>query len=339
MTDAPPEPPPDLRSERRRLAGALGAALLLALAAYFLVESTLGRDGGSGAVTLTFLLAVPAGLSAFVALLGDLRGTKGLGHYLTVPFALTLLAILAGAVFLREGVICILMLAPFWLVGGLIGSLAVGALRKQLRGRGRMHASAALLLPLLAAQVEASLPVPEGRYEVRREVVIAAPPERVWPLLASIPAVRAEEGRWNVAQDLLGIPRPTGAKLVRRGGDLVREAQWGPQIRFEEAISAVRPGAALEWRFHFPDGSVREHTDRHIAPDGAHLGIETGAYRLAPLPGGRTRLTLETRYRLRSPVNGYAAWWGGLLLGGIQDNVLAIVRDRAEAGARGGPAA
>ena len=76
---------------------------------------------------------------------------------------------------------------------------------------------------------------------------------------------------------------------------------------------------------------MRRHTDRHISPDGAHLRIARGAYRLEPAEGGRTLLRLETRYALRSPVNFYAALWGDLLLGGIQENVLGIVRDRAEA--------
>ena len=88
----------------------------------------------------------------------------------------------------------------------------------------------------------------------------------------------------------------------------------------------------LEWSFSFPDDSVRRQTDRHISPDGAHLHIAFGAYRLSPLLGGRTRVELQTRYALRTPVNGYSAWWGDLLLGGIQENVLAIVQQRAEAG-------
>lgn len=330
-------PPPDFvrggRSGKARLAAALAAALLLALCAYVLVEWSLGAEAGaSGAVTVTFLFVLPAALSALAAVLSDPRGEKGKGHYAMVPLVLVVLALVAGFLILREGVICIAMLAPLWMIGGLTGSFLIYALRNRLPGSDRVNASALLLLPLLAAQVEPSLPVPEARYDVRREAVIAAPPERVWPLLASIPAVAPGEGRWNIAQDLLAVPRPTGARLVRRGEALIREARWGPHIRFEEAISNARPGEMLEWRFRFPDESVREHTDRHISPDGAHLTIESGAYLLQPLPGGRTRLILATRYRLRSPVNGYAAWWGELLLGGIQTNVLAIVRGRAEAG-------
>ena len=164
--------------------------------------------------------------------------------------------------------------------------------------------------------------------------MVHAPPERVWPRLLSIPDIGADEGRWNVAHDLLGVPRPTEARLVRRGVGFVRLAQWGRNVRFEEHIGSVDPGRSITWAFAFPDGSVQQHTDRHIAPKGFHLDMSTGGYRLEPLPGGRTEVTLRTQYALRSPVNAYAAWWGELLLGGIQDNVLGIVKDRAEGRSR-----
>jgi hypothetical protein len=75
---------------------------------------------------------------------------------------------------------------------------------------------------------------------------------------------------------------------------------------------------------------LQHHTDEHIAPDGPLLKIDTGDYRLTPLPDGTTRLTLRTNYVAMTHVN-FARWWGELLLGDIQDNVLAVVKQRAEA--------
>ena len=164
-----------------------------------------------------------------------------------------------------------------------------------------------------------------------REVVVDAPPERVWPLLASIPAIRPAEGRWNLTRDVLGVPRPTEALLRSQQGRAVREARWDEDVRFEERILEVEPQRSIAWQFAFSDDSVRRHTDEHIAPDGAHMRIAFGGYRLSSLPAGRTRVTLETRYRLQTPLNAYAGWWGEFLLGDIQDNVLAIVKGRAEA--------
>jgi hypothetical protein len=39
---------------------------------------------------------------------------------------------------------------------------------------------------------------------------------------------------------------------------------------------------------------------------------------------------LDTGYRMRTPVNGYAALWGELFLGDLEGNLLALVKQRAE---------
>jgi len=80
----------------------------------------------------------------------------------------------------------------------------------------------------------------------------------------------------------------------------------------------------------FPDKSIQHNTDHHISPDGPLLRIETGQYELAALPEGKTRLTLETRYRMRTRLGAYLGWWGERLLGDIQENILAVIKDRAE---------
>ena len=45
---------------------------------------------------------------------------------------------------------------------------------------------------------------------------------------------------------------------------------------------------------------------------------------------GRTLLTLRTNYIAKTHVNPYARLWGEILLGDIQSNVLAIIKQRAE---------
>jgi hypothetical protein len=321
-------PPPAPRAARRnwlnRLAGCcVGAGV--AAAAYFLFTASDGT-GASGTVTLTFLLLVPALACSIAGFVSDPGGEGSLAHYVAIPFALFAIILAVSLIFLGEGIICVLLLAPLWIVGGLAGSLLMYGLKKRLRERGTLFAGTALLMPLLGAQIEASLPVPVSWETVSRDVLIDAAPETVWPLLVSIPEIRSDEGEWNVTQDLLGVARPREARLS--GG--VRRARWGEDIRFEERIVAANPGRSLSWTFAFPDQSLRLHTDRHIAPDGEHLQIARGSYTLTAAPGGRTRLKLDTSYRLRTPLNFYAAWWGERLLGDIQSNVLAIVKERAE---------
>lgn len=306
-------------------------ALLFALAAYALIDWGLGEHNAAGSISLTFLLVLPAALSAFLSYATDPSGTRSYSHHLIVPSAMVAIALLAGFVLLQEGVICLVILAPLWLVAGISGSSVTYLARRRLRERGRLYSSALLLLPFLSAQLEWVHPPQETWFTVQRETIVDARPEQVWPALVSIPHIAADEGQWNIAQDILGIPRPTSAVAANRDGDWIRSAHWGPDVRFEEQVTLLAPGRALEWLFSFPDNSVQQHTDQHISPDGAHLRVHSGAYRLAPTLEGGTRIVLETTYVARTPLNSYASWWGELLLGGIQDNVLAIVKQRAEA--------
>jgi hypothetical protein len=314
------------------LAGLIGC-LLYSAAAYFLLDWFLGRGGqGSGvSVTLTFLIAVPAALASFISYASDPEGERSLIFHLRLCL-IPAVAVIVGGLVLQEGVICILMLLPIWGLTALVVTVIAYFVRRSARRTGGLRSSPLLLVPLLAAQLEAMSAVPVSLEQVDRSIIIDAPPERIWPLLVAVRDIRPDEGRWNITQDVLGVPRPIQAVIEMRGGKPVRLAQWGSQIRFEERISEWTENRSLRWRFAFPDDSIREHTDRHIAPDGAHLTITDGAYRLTPLAGGRTEVTLETRYELRTPVNPYASWWGGWMLGDIQDNILQIIKDRAESG-------
>ncbi len=240
-----------------------------------------------------------------------------------------------------EGLICILMVLPFWLTAGLGGGLATWVIHRRQRagsqedtGTTRVQAVGLLALPFALLAAEETSPPAWQERTVVRSVEIAAAPQDVWPLLVSIPDVRADEGIPTFTHDLAGIPRPSEARLVRRAGQPVRLGRWGKDIRFEERVTRIEPGRAVRWDFAFPDTSVQDYTDRHISPDGPMLKIAQGGYRLTPMAGGKVKVELSTTYRMRSRLGWYAGLWGERLLGDVHDNVLAIIKARAEAGAR-----
>lgn len=309
-----------------RFAAALALITAFGLGVYFLLDATRPE---TGLVSFVFLLMLPAVVCAFISYVADPWGRRGLSAYLLIP-VWTLLAVVAvSLVVLREGVICVLMLAPLWLVSGMAGSGLTYAVRRRIRD-GRKYCAALLALPLVAMQVEPMVPLPENEAVVTRSVVIDAPAERIWPLLRGIPDVKPGEGRWNLSQDLIGVPRPLGARLVGEGIGAERMANWGAKVRFRERISEWREGSRIGWRFIFDDIDGWRFTDRHLMPDSSYLRVTTGGYSLTPLAGGRTRVTLDTRYWMRTPVNGYAALWGELFLGDLENNLLALVKQRAE---------
>ncbi len=310
-----------------RIAGAIGVALIVALGAYLLLEAT---QPDTGLVSFSFLLILPAGICAFAAYVSDPMATRPYRHYLWIPSYLLLAIIVLSLFVLREGVICVLLLTPLWLLSGWAGAAIAYRMRRRGEPGNRLHSAALLVIPLLAMQVEPAIPLPTDQATVERSIVVAASPETLWPLLRGVPDVRPEEGRWNLSQDLFGIPRPIGATLSRDGIGGDRYGVWEHGIRFRERIVEWEPGRRIGWTFLFDEMKGWDFTDRHLRPDSPYLHVTTGGYRMKPLGDGRTLLTVHTSYRITTPVNAYARMWGELFLGDLEDNLLAIIRQRAE---------
>lgn len=321
--NAEPEKP---GSATPRIVGASLVALTFCLGIYWLLDTA---QPSRGLIGITFLLVLPAAISAFISYVADPWARRSLSAYLQVPVILVAATCLVSVVFLQEGAICIFMLSPLWLLSGMGGTLLTFHMRARLK-RGRLFCGGLMALPILAMQVEPSLPVPEATVTVSRSVVIKASAERIWPLLEGIPDVREGEGRWNVSQDLVGVPRPLGAHLTGRGVGAQRMARWTHGITFREHIVDWHPGHRIGWRFIFEDSDGWHFTDRHLIPDSDYLRVTEGGYTMECLSEGRTRVTLRTVYWMKTPLNGYAALWGELFLGDLEDNILAVVKQRAE---------
>jgi len=280
--------------------------------------------GGIGA-----LLLFPFCLGALTTLAG-LTSFRALGCLLLPIGLLALSAVLVrtGA----EGLICVAMVLPLWIAAALGGGAITLAMQKfgEKGGADQNLLSVGwAVLPFAVIAADRAAPAEWTAEGVTRTIEIDAPPQAVWPLLLSMPHIQPDEGIATFSHDWLSIPRPSGAKLIRRSGKPVRVARWGHSIRFEEEIEVIEPERTLAWKFAFPDPSLQRHTDRHISPQGPVLHIDRGRYTLVALRGGRSKLTLAVTYSQRSRMGWYMAIWGERVLGDVADNVLKIIADRA----------
>lgn len=315
-----------IRPALTRMGAAVAAALAFSWGVYALLQAS---RPDQGAIGFAFLLVLPAAVCGFVAYVGDPWKTRSHRFYLLVPVWMLAAVIVLSLIVLREGVICIVLLSPLWIVSGLAGAEITYCLRRRVRN-DRTFCMTLFALPLIASGVEPYVPLPIATATVTRSIVIHASPAAIWPLLRGIPDVRPGEGRWNITQDVIGIPRPTGARLATGGVGADRYARWQHGIAFRERVTEWRPGRALSWSFIFDDMAAWGYTDRHLLPDSAYFRVVTGGYRADPIAPGLTRVTLHTTYRVRTPVNPYARAWGELFLGDLERNLLGLVKDRAE---------
>lgn len=299
--------------------------MAIALSAFLLMSAS--RAGSAWFASLWFLALLPAVLCALICYLGDPDGTRSTGFYWSVPVTLGVIVCMASIFVLHEGVICLVMLSPIWLAAGWFGAFAM---RSQRQRRGRAMESSFLIIPLVAAVIEAQVPIPHETISLTRSVMVRATPEQVWRYAVSSRDIGAGEGRWTITHNIIGMPRPRASAIDRDGVGAVRTAYWGEHVNFEEHITAWEPGRKLGWRFNFTNSSVQDYTDKHISPDGQFLRIDSGDYVLRPVSPGVTQVTLTTRYIAKTHVNPYAKLWGELMMGDIEENVLTIIKDRAE---------
>jgi uncharacterized membrane protein len=305
-----------------------GFAFVIALSAYLLFNQT--RAGGVWLGSLWFLALLPALLCALICYIGDPDLTRPASFYGWVPLALVGTVDAGAAVFLHEGLICTLMLSPIWLLSGWIGAALLRSQRKRKRGGATLNSSF-LIIPLVAGVVEAQIPPPHEQVLLSRRLLVHASPAEIWPYAVSNASIGLQEGRWTISHNLIGLPRPRRTAINGSGVGAVRTAYWGDHINFEEQITQWAPGQRLGWTFHFSNTSMQDYTDKHISPDGQFLKIDSGDYTLRPVSPSLTELSLNTRYIAMTHVNPYAKLWGQLLLGDAQDNILTIIKNRAEA--------
>lgn len=321
---------PLLDLPRLGLVGIAAAVILLGLYWGADFANTHGYD--SSLFGYGFLLVVPFVAALLLAALVRVYWIDGGNRtdLVAAIVSITLVIVVLGLAIASPLIICLTMVAPYWLIGGIAGGFASRWVVKR-----QPHLQALILVSLFAATggllvLEPRVGYPTDSYVVSRSVVIAAKAQDVWPHLLRLDNVQSSEQKWTFSQDILAVPRPTEAIVHGAGVGAVRTARWQRDVWFEEHVTGWEPNRSLEWTFVFPEGSTFTGIDQHIDPRGPNLIIQTGGYSLVPLGDRSIRLDLHTTYTASTAVNGYSSLWGELILGDIQTNILSIVKRRAE---------
>jgi hypothetical protein len=326
MTEENDTKPRNIRPAVIRIAAATGAALAFCLAVYLLLEAV---QPDRGLIGFSFLLVLPAAVSAFVAYVADPWRERKLRSYLLIPLWILLAVIPFSIIFLREGTICVVILSPLWLASGMVGSGFTYWARHKIND-GKKYCVALFAIPLVSMQIEPMIVLPTSQFTVEREITVNAKPKEIWPLLEGIPDVRSGEGAWNFSQDVIGVPRPVGATLVGKDIGADRMAKWTYGINFRERITRWQPGRNISWKFIFDNLDGWEFTDRHLLPASPYYRVTDGGYTMTPINDAQTRVRIHTSYWVKTPVNSYSAIWGEVFIGDLENNLLALIKNRAE---------
>lgn len=224
--------------------------------------------------------------------------------------------VVAAAVIIRDGVICLIIMSPLlyfmiW-IGGLIGRAVFFKL-------GRRVQVSLVPLVMLAVIVETRLPAPDLRAEITDSVIVNAPPEYVWRYVTTYPENRDPPEYWLWQA---GLPYPTQSIADAPEVGATRICAFNTGIAFEERIVELQPNEVMTFE-------VTAQPD-HPEVNG-HFQFDRGQIRLTRNADGTTTLTAISWYRLFVRPAIYFNWWTEDITRQVHFRVLNHIKDLAEA--------
>jgi len=272
-----------------------------------------------GVMTTSFIFLVPFGLGVATVVVGERRVRWRWWQWIVIPWLAALLALGSALLLAWEGIICIMLWVPLFMVLASLGGLVGGWVSFYLRRRGRAVILGALLvLPFVTAPLEHRLPLPDERRVVKTQIEIAASPEVVWRNIERVPAIRPEEHHRSVFH-AIGFPRPVEATLSHEGIGGVRHASFEGGVVFVETIDDWQPNRRLAFSIAADPASIPQTTlDEHVTVGGPFFDVLRGEYEIEPVAPGRVVLHLASTHRLSTHFNLYSGLWTDLVMRDVQ---------------------
>lgn len=315
--------------DKRTVAATLGGAVAYGLLARLAFSESLPI---AVPMTFAFIFLVPLAigyLATAAAPPGEGRARTALALPLGAVFMVLVVVLAVGV----EGMICVVMMTPVFLLMALLGSVLAVIVRRVRNRRMRVTALVLVLtLPYAAGPLEQQIPQLQSRRIVENRIRIRADAQTVWGQIIRVPAIRPDEYRTTFIHRI-GFPRPIEATLSHEGVGGVREASFERGVLFRETVIDWVPQKRLSFTIAV-DSIPTKTLDQHVTVGGEYFDVLDGTYEIVPVSADEVELRLWSTHRLSTHFNPYARLWTDFVMRQIQGNILQVVRARAEAAQR-----
>lgn len=283
----------------------------------------------------SFIFLVPFAIGFGVVWIAPPREQRSWTYTLTGPWAAAALTLGTALVIGYEGLICVVLILPAFLVMASAGGLAARIVLEVMRLRGRRFQAVTLglvlVLPYLVSPMERRLLAGDEYRTVENTIRIRAEPAAVWRQISRVPRIRPEEYGTSWVHRI-GFPRPLEATLSHEGVGGVRQASFERGVLFVETVTTWQPDHLLAFTIHADSTTIsRAALDEHVTVGGEHFDVLDGTYEIERTGPGDVVLHLRSTHRLSTHFNFYASWWTDWIMSQIQRNILVVVKRRAEA--------
>ena len=280
-------------------------------------------------VSRSFLFLAPFATGAIAVFFASRNGRLSVGAQIGTAAGTMTFFLIAMFVLFIEGLICILLVLPVFMIASIIGGLIMGLALRLVRYNGAV-VSCFAMLPVVFAPLESRLTPVSHERTVTNTIVIDASAADVWNNLTSVADIEKHELGFSFTH-AMGVPRPLQAAMDGEGVGAVRTSQWEKGVQFKEVVTQWQPPYRMFYDFDIPPNSIpREAFDRHVEIGGEYFTVVSGGYTIRPLSAGQSEVTLQTTYANRSSLKLYGDLWGDFVFDDFHRSILRLIKHRAE---------
>lgn len=280
-------------------------------------------------MSVSFLFCLPTIMGILTVYFSPIEKTKSTNYKIFIPWVPILFFMVITLLLKIEGWACWLMVAPLFFFAASIGGIIGGWLKNRAK-RNKLNISLILFLPFLFTPLENVIDNIPATYKAYTKIDIQASKEDIWKNVTRVKEINEkDDSGW--LSDFLGFPRPVRAELDYDGVGAYRKAIFTKGLVFHETVYAYNHEQDMSFTIKANPHEIPSTTmDEHILIGGEYFDVLNGTYELEKLNESTYRLHLYSHFEMDTHFNFYAGYWGKLIMKDIQNNILRVIKNRAE---------
>lgn len=287
------------------------------------------NTGGSaeGLMSFAFIFVMPFA-SGFITGYVSRQKTNVL-YYIFAPWVTLSLLLFFAFIFELEGLICIFIISPVFLLIASVGGLTAYFVVRNAKKYNTLVLCSVILLPFLTFPVEKNIEKEEKIVDVNTSIMIQADEKEVWENIVRVYDIDESEND-NTMFLLMGFPRPIRAELDKEGIGGVRIAEFDRGLYFTETVTQWDPMRSFTFSIEAdPESIPLTALDEHVTVGSVYFDVLEGKYQLEPVENG-VMLHLSSKFKMSTSYNFYSRIWCEAIMADIQDNILHVIKNRCE---------
>ena len=281
-------------------------------------------------ISFAFLTITPFTVGAISVYFIPEKAPVPIKKQISVSSSTMLFFLLSMFLFFLEGLICIVLILPVFMVGSIAGGLVMGWVINRYSSSAKATLNSFLLLPLLLNPIEALVPKNPNIGTVASSVLVHAKPEDIFKQLTTVRKIQKDELGFSFMH-LVGLPLPLEAAMNGEGVGAIRVSTWEKGVQFKERITRWDFPSSLHYEFDIAKGSIpREALDRHVELGGDYFTVLRGGYDIQLIDKHTSKLTLTTVYENRSHLKLFGRLWASWVFNDFHGAILQLMKNRAE---------